>query len=350
MLDELQTWWQNTNSETLATFQAVGVVVAALLAGHFLAAIVTRALRARNFDAALRLPGSSPSGSQPDHGITPTLIAGLLVRLTVLGAAVGWLAHKNGQVELSTTLGLIINRAWALAAVLVAALFVGGLLARRLMDCLHALPKAGPESHPSRNGSAARWDVAGVVGAGVYILVGLLALLIAADLFNWPLTRTSALALWQFAQHLLIACAALFIGCLGARWARDLATPESAASPEKRAGQYTALGIMAATTVLAVAVLLSSAGVLIGLAALAIFGFLLWLARGYLPDVVAGLQLRTHKVCEVWFDGTPWQVAEVGFVTTQVSRAGEFHRLQNRLVLDARLHGAPAEAEEAITH
>src|SRR5262249_41667687 len=82
----------------------------------------------------------------------------------------------------------------------------------------------------------------------------------------------------------------------------------AAASPEKRAGQYTALGIVAATTVLAVAVLLSGAGLGLGLAALAVLGCLLWLVRGYLPDLTAGLQLRAHKVRELYFNGTPWQV------------------------------------------
>jgi hypothetical protein len=101
---------------------------------------------------------------------------------------------------------------------------------------------------------------------------------------------------------------------------------------------------MAATTVLAVAVLLSSAGLLVGLAALAVLGFLLWLVRGHLPDVAAGLQLRAHKVREVVFDGAAWQVSEVGFLTTQVGRAGEFCRVKNRLVLDARMHGTATQA------
>jgi hypothetical protein len=347
MFDELQTWWQNTTPQTQAAVEGGSLVLAALVGGNFLGTMVARALRARNFDAALRLPGSSPPVGEADRGITPTLLAGLLVRLTVWVAAAWWLAHKHGQVELATTLGLIIKRTWALATVLVVALALGSLLARRLLDCLHGLPKAGAEALPSRNGAASsRWDVAGAVGAGVYGVVVLLVLLIAADLFDWPLTRTSAMALWQLAHHLLIAGAALLIGWLGARWARNLVTPESAASPEQRAGQYTALGIMAATTVLAVAVLLSSAGVLIGLAALAVLGFLLWLVRGYLPDVSAGLQLRVHKVREVWFDGAAWQVAEVGFVTTELRRAGEFCRLQNRMVLEARLHNSPTEAAQ----
>jgi hypothetical protein len=190
--------------------------------------------------------------------------------------------------------------------------------------------------------------VAGAAAAVVYVLALLLVLLMAADAFDWPLTRSSALALWSFAQHLLVAGAALLIGCLGARWARELATADGAASPEKRAGQYTGLVVMAVTTVLAVVVVLSSAGVLLGLAALALFGLALWMGRGHLPDVAAGLQLRAHKVREVWLDGEAWQVAEVGLLTCQVGRRGEFRPVPNRQVLEARLHGAPpAEAPAA---
>jgi hypothetical protein len=58
---------------------------------------------------------------------------------------------------------------------------------------------------------------------------------------------------------------------------------------------------------------------------------------------MAGLQLRLHQVSEVSFDGETWQVSEVGLLTTQVSRRGEFCRLQNRLVLEARAQGAPSE-------
>ena len=344
MLDDLQTWWQNTTPQTQAALQAVGVVVTALLGGHFLGGMVARSLRARSFDAALRLPGALPR-PEAEHGITPTLVAGLLVRLTVWAAAAWWLAREHGRDELANTLALLINRTWALATVLLAALALGSLLARRLMDCLHGASRPAPEAGSSRHGAAGpRWDLAGVVGAAAYVLAILLVLLIAADLFDWPLTRSAGLALWQFAQHFLIAGAALFIGGLGAGWARDLVTAEAAASPEKRAGQYTAVGVMAATTVLAVAVLLSSAGVLLGLAALAVLGVLLWLVRGYLPDVAAGLQLRAHQVREVWIDGAAWQVTEVGFLTTQVCRAGAFGRLPNRRVLDARLHEASVAA------
>jgi hypothetical protein len=345
MLDGLQSWWQNVTPEMQAALQFGGVVLGALLAGQVLGVLVARLLAARKFDAVLRLPSVAPPDPEAERGFTPTFVAGWLVRLTVWAGAASWLAQKHGRADLAHTLGVVMNRTWAIAALLVASLALGSLLANRLISCLGGLPKTGPQAAQGRYGTAGpQWDVAGTIGAGAYMLVLLLVLLIAADMFDWPLTRASALALWQLAQHLLIACAALFIGCLGATWARDLVTAEGAVSPEKRAGQYTALGIVAATTVLAVAVLLSSAGVLLGLAALAVLGLLLWMVRGYLPDVAAGLQLRAHKVDGVCLDGEPWQVVEVGLLTTEVSRRGASCRLPNRQVLEARLHGATPEA------
>jgi hypothetical protein len=344
MLDDLLTRWQNLNPETQAAVQTIGTMVVALLGGQVVGAMVARGLRARNFDAALRLPGSTPAAGEEVHGFTPTLVAGLLVRLTVWAGAAWWMAGRAGRLELADTLGRIIGRTWALAAVLVATLSLGGLLSRRLIECLQGTAKTAQEGGTFRSaGGVPRGRLAGVAGAAAYGLVVLLALLVMADIFDWPLTRSSALALWDFAQHLFVAGAALLIGGLGARWARDQVTA-GGTSPEQRAGQYTALGIISATTLLAVAVLLSSAGLLIGLAALGILGAGLWLVRGYLPDAVAGLQLRTHNVREVYFDGVAWQVSEIGFLSTSICRSGEFCRMQNRAVLDAVMHAAPAAA------
>jgi hypothetical protein len=342
-MDELQIWWQNTSPELQAVVQAVSLAIAALVGGHFLGVMVMRTLRAKNFDAILRLPSTSPP-ADPDSAITPTLIASLLVRLTVWAGAAWWLAWHHGHVELAATLGLIIKRTWALAAVLVAALALGSLLARRLIECLRG---PGPETPAPRNAPATRqWDAAGAIGAAVYLLVVLLALLTAADLFDWPLARSSALALWQIALHVMVAGAALVVGSLGARWARDQVTTESA-SPEKRAGQYTALAIVAGSTVLSVAVLLSSTGMLIGLAVLCLLGVVLWTVRGYLPDIGAGLQLRSYQVREVWLEGALWHVTDVGFLTTQVTREGAFWRLHNRVVLKACMQAQPVGAAEA---
>jgi hypothetical protein len=347
-VDEILSWWQSLSAETHVLAQNACIAVLGLVAGHFLGVMVARYLRGRNFDRALRLPGGAsagpataapgtgvPPGPEAEHGITPTFIAGWLVRLTVWAAAAWWLTSHNGRADLAQNLAVIIGRTWMLAALVVGALGLGGLLASRLVDCFPA-GGAGQGVSPR--------SAAGAVGAAVYAMVTILVLLMAADAFDWPLTRSSAQALWSLTHNLLVACAALLIGSLGARWARDLATAEPGATPEKRAGQYTALGITAATTLLAVAVLLSSAGVLLGLMALVLLAVLLYLVRGYLPDVFAGLQLRAHGVREVWFDGVAWQVVAIGFLTTQVGRNGDFHRVQNRVVLGARMHAAPSEA------
>src|SRR5262249_32742549 len=137
MFEQVQTWWQNTAPETQAAFQEGAVLIVALLGGHLLGKSVARALQAKNFDAALRLPGS-----EPEHGITPPSIGGLPVRLTVWGASVSWWAHRHGRDDLASTLGLVLNRTWGLAALLVGALALGSLLASRIMRCLQGLPKA----------------------------------------------------------------------------------------------------------------------------------------------------------------------------------------------------------------
>jgi hypothetical protein len=346
--DELLSWWQNleVTPEMTALVQAGGFLLVVFLGGNVLGSMVARRLRNRNFDAALRLPGSSAAAADPEHSINPTWVAGMLVRATVWALGVWWLAHKSGRVELAGTIGLIVSRTWAVAGLLVAVLGLGTLMAQRLIDCLDG-PAPKPEGLALRNGhGSSHRSVGGAVGAGAYVMIVLLVLLMAADLFDWPLTRSSAQALWQLAQNLLLAGAAMLIGYAGACWAREMVTSDGAASPEKRAGQYTALALVGATTILAVGVLLSGGRALLGLMVIAVVGFGLWLVRDYLPDVAAGVRLRANKSREVWFDGSPWQIAEVGFLSSQVSRAGEIHRMQNRVVLNASSHGAQRELVE----
>lgn len=345
-MGEVQAWWEGIGPEYQVLIQNGGIVLAALVVGHFAGSFIARILTARNFDAVLRAPGSAGPHADGERGFTASFVIGVLVRLSIWAGAGWWLARQSGKVEWAGTIQLIVYRTWVVAGTLLGALALAGLVARRLVECLGMLPGPRAESAPIRNEAlAGRWNPAGVVSAGSYLLVLLLVLLTAADVFDWPLTRAAALALWQFAQHALIAGAAVFIGCLGARWAHDLAVADTAATPEKRAGQYTALGIMAATTILAVAVLLSGAGLLLAVSTLMIFGFGLYLVRDYVPDITAGLQLRSHKVRELWFEGEEWQVVSVGLISTEVGRRGAFHRVQNRIALDVCMHGAPAQTE-----
>jgi hypothetical protein len=336
MWNELQSWWQNTTPETQTLIWDGGLAAAALVGGLIAGAVVARILRGWNFDGAFRL-SSVPVGGGVDRGLTPTRVAALLVRLTVWAAAGGWLAGRYGRPDIAETVRLVIPRVWWLTTVLAAALILGGLLARRVAECFQD-PSPGGAMH--RNGTVPNRNVAGAVGAGVYGLVLLLALLTLADAFDWPLTRTAAGALWQLVQRLLTAGAALLVAYIGVRWAVALSTPVSVPTPEQRAGQYTALALVAGTTAGCVLALLPSGGAaVLGLLAVPLLGVVLWVGRGYLPDVMAGSKLRSDKVGQVHIDGTAWQVSGVGLLTTEVGRAGAFHRVRNRRVLDA-LNGA----------
>ncbi len=341
MLNELQTWWQDATPELRTAVWDGGVALAAFLGGLILGGVVRRTLRGWNFDAIVSSPSSLPPGADAGRGLTPTRAVALLVRLTVWAWAGAWLAGRYGHAEIAETVRPILTRVWALTGMLVGALAVGGLLARRVADSLQDPSHSGVGY---RNGTAGSpRNVAGAVSAGVYGLVLLLTLLAAADAFDWPLSRTAAGALWQLTQRLLTIGAALVVAWLGARWAVALSSPVAAVTPEQKAGQYTALALVAGTSVGAVAALLSAGSAVLWLLAVPLAGVALWLARGYLPDVLAGAKLRAGKVGQVYFDGAAWQVSGVGLLMTEVGRAGESNRLRNRQVLEA-VHGAAAPA------
>jgi len=326
MWNELQSWWQNATPDTQTLIWNGGLAAVALIGGWIVGAVVARVLYGWNFDGFFRL-SSVPGGD--DRGLTPTRVAALLVRLTIWAAAGAWLAGRYGRPEIAETVWRVIPRVWSLTGVLAAALALGGLLARRAADCFHDSSHGGP-AH--RNGTGQNRNLGGAVGAGVYSLVLLLALLTLADTYDWPLTRTAAAALWQLVQKLLTAAAALVVAYLGARWASGLATQE-------RAGQYTALALLAGTTVGCVVLLLSSGSAMIYmLLAVPVLGAAAWFGRGYLSDLMAGLKLKSNKVGQVHFEGNAWQVSGVGLLTTEVARPGEHYRVPNRLVLDA-VHG-----------
>ena len=338
MLDELQTWWQNTTPESRTSLQTACLVAAALLGGHFLGAMLALALRQelRRGPPSARLFAFGGAGGAWHYSNACRRLIGSADRL---GGGCLVVCPQSGPLRTRPHPGTGHQTDLVLAAVLTASLALGGLLARRLIDCLHSLPRTTAPVLPSRNGGAGpRWDVAGAVGAGVYVLVVLLVLLMAADLFDWPLTRTSALALWQLAQHLLIALAALTIGCLGAGWANDVVTADVAASPEKRAGQYTALGIVAATTVLAVAVLLSTPACSLVFPPSPSSDSCSGWVRGYLPDITAWIAANPQRPRGLVRRGSVANIRS-GIRFLSAGPRGEFFRMQNRVILEARLHG-----------
>jgi hypothetical protein len=338
-LNELQSWWNDLPPETRAYVWDGGVAFAALAGGFIIGGMVARTLRGLNFDAAFGLSGGGPGGGPASRSYAPTRAVGLLVRLTVWAGVVWWFLGKYGRADLAESLRLIGGRVWALIAMLAGSLVVGDLVSRRVTDLIQG-SLTGPNG-TARTGAAPNRYVAGAVGAAVYVLVLLLALLVAADAFDWPLSRTAAGALWQLGQQLLTAGAGLSIAYLGAHWARELATPTDPVTPELKAGQYVGLALIGGAAIGGVMALLSGRGILIAMLALPILGGLLWLARDYIPDVMAGLKLRKEKVVQVWIEGTTCRVEGVGLLTSEVGQGNETGRVRNRLVLAAAGHGSP---------
>ncbi|HEV3145050.1 MAG TPA: hypothetical protein VGZ47_14260 [Gemmataceae bacterium] len=329
MLEQLQSWWQNLSPEIRAHTINGAWGFGALVGGHLLGVLVGRFLRARRFNSLFRVTGDVAYQPQEDRGFTPTMLAGLLVRLTVWALAAGWLLRQYGRPELGESVTRNIGRVWIVAGGLAAALAVAGMLTRRVMECLEggALAPANRAAVPPRT-------LAGAVGAGVYVLVLFLTLLTAADYFDWPQTRTVVADVWQLALRLLSAGAAVLVGYLGGRWAREFATPQSEAS-ELQPGQRTGLGIVVITTALAIALLLFGAGLGVGVAALAVVAAVVFLARGRLSDVIAGLKLRRENVGTAWFEGIPWQVGRIGLLQSDVSRNGASYKVANQVILEA---------------
>jgi hypothetical protein len=338
-LNELQSWWNDVPPETRTYVWDGCVAFAALVGGFVIGGMVARTLRGLSFDVAFDLSGGGPGGGPASRSYTPTRAVGLLVRLTVWAGAVWWFLGKYGRPDLAESLRLIGGRVWALIAMLAGTLVVGDLVSRRVTDLLQG--SLTSSNGAARTGAASNRNVAGAVGAAVYGLVLLLALLAATDAFDWPLSHTAATALWQLGQQLLTAGAALSIAYLGARWARELATPTGPVTPELKAGQYVGLALVGGAAIGGVMALLSGRGILIAMLAVLILGGLLWLARGYIPDLMAGLKLRKEKVAQVWIEGTACRVEGVGLLTSEVGQGNETGQVRNRLVMEAAAHGPP---------
>ena len=344
MLTDLQSWWQNLSPELRGYLLDGALVLGALLGGYIIGVLVDRVLRSRKFDSLFRVTGPTPDYLNDGRAMTATTLAGYLVRLSFWAAAGWWLAREHGQAELAATLAQIIGQTWSVAGVLTGTLALAGLLARRVIECL----EGNTHVVPGIAGRTAGRGLAGPAGAGIYGLVLILTLLAVADYFNWPLVRTAAISLWQLALTLLIVGAAVLVGGVGARWARDLSTPPTEATSPERVGQYTAVGIIGGTTALGVGLLLFSAGLSAGALAVALGGIVLFFAQRHFADLIAGFKLRKDKVATVWKDGIAWQVTQIGWLHSEVGRLGEHFKVQNRHLLGASAHVAPNPAHNSV--
>jgi hypothetical protein len=347
-----EVWWRELTPGSQAFLRGAAVMVVAFLAAEVVARMVGRRLRAGNFDGSLRAPWLPAPGAGRVGGwpITPSGLVSGLLRLTVWGVGVWLLATEQGWTAVAAGLEWTAGRVWSLAAVLIVGLCLARFVAGQLIEFLQSgplsekldgwLPRAGALGGLGGLREPRVPSVAALAGTAVYGVVFLLVLLVAADLFGWALTGSALAAAWVLLLHVVTAGIALSIGWLGYRWARSLtlAAAETAPLPA-RAAHYTALGIVAGATLLAIA-LLATLHAVAGVAVMLLLAFVLWPLRGYVADVWAGMLLQGQKVEQVRLDGEFAKVGEVGLLTTRLQRQDEQVNRRNRVVLEAHLQGA----------
>jgi hypothetical protein len=339
----LQAWWQGLTPDSQVFLRGAAVLLGAFLAGLVVGRLACRRLRAANFDASLRAPWlpSAGGGRAEARPFTPTGLVSGLVCCTAWGGGVWWLATDRGWAALARTLEWVAGRVWSLVAVLIVALYLARFLAGQVIELLQSPPLGekldGWLPRPSGGGEPRVRGVAVLAGTAVYGVALLLVLLIAADLFGLALTGSAVAAAWSLLLHAVTAGGAMLIGWLGYRWASGLTSEEVEAAPPARAAHYAALGIVAGTTLLAIALLAATLQGLVGVAFVLLLAFVFWPLRGYVADVWAGILLKWQKVQQVRLDGELSRVGEVGLLTTRLQRQEEQLTRRNRLVLEAHL-------------
>jgi hypothetical protein len=348
----LQAWWYVLTPGSQAFLRGAAVLVGFLVAGQVVGRIVGRRLRTHGFDALLRPPWlASPGGGRAEPGLfTPSGLASGLVRCTIWGAGLWWLATEHGWADVAQMLQLVAGRVWLLAAVLVAAMCVARFLAGQIIEFLQSPPLSEKLDGwlPRAGGAQPRvGGLATLAGTALYGSAFLLVLLIAADLFGWPLTGAAAAAAWSLLLHAVTAGIAMLIGWLGFRWTQSLAEGEArptslekpAAKPAVQAAQYAGLGILAGATLLAIGLLGTTMPGFIGVVVVLLLGLVLWPLHAYVSDLWAGMLLKGQKVQQVRLDGELSEIGEVGLLTTRLQgHEGQLTR-RNKLVLEAHLQG-----------
>jgi hypothetical protein len=342
--------WQALIPEAQVGLRAAGVFAAALVAARAAGWLARHRLRAAHFDAVFRRPWSSPPAGRPDPHAptspTPTGLVTGLVRLTVWAGGLWALAYLHGWTNLAHQIEWVAGRVWALAAAVVAALYLSRLFTAALVEVVRATPlrdKLDGWQQPTAGGREARVGgpvvVAGLVADGVMVV---LVLLVAADLTGLTLVGGALAAAWHVVLRLFIAGVALLIGWLGARAVRAQSAADAApASSPAGFGSYAATIVTGGAALLAILLLAGDFPTYIGLVLLILVGMLAWPARRWLPDVYAGVLLRGQQVKEVKIDGGTYPVGVVGLLQTQLTYPDGVQTRPNRVVLDAHLGNPP---------
>ncbi|MBI3923410.1 MAG: hypothetical protein HY318_18460 [Armatimonadetes bacterium] len=361
-LNAFWTWWNDLPRETQIALRDAEVVLAALLLAKFAGAVLKALLSARGFDSLVAVPWAPAAPVKGDPRARPSDVVGYLCVASLWAVAAWWLAREHGVSDVANSILWVTGKAWTLAFVIILAMVSGGWLSRAVTLAMQSpgiktrldslLPIPGARGEPLSD------SLTKTVSVLFYVVSLMLMALASTDLLHLTATASALAAVWQLAVRLVAAGAALGIGWLGLKWARDFnlqgeADQSSFAAPtlsttalESRspaqplsAERQIQLGLLGAVILFAIAVVADIGGSLIGLCVLFMVFLLILPLREYVPDVWGGFYLLIRNAKTVDLEGRTMNIKQVGLLMTDLTIEGEHLSRRNREVLTAVLKG-----------
>jgi hypothetical protein len=362
-MESFADWWYELSDPARVTLRNSAILIPAVIAAFVGNRVVRHLLVVKGVDKYLRLPWTTKD-TAPDKAtrheprrLEPSAVSSLLgwvFALSILGASCWWLAILYDAGALADMLWTVLVRGWEVTIVVFPALLISGWLARTLYELLHtpwlkneldALFPTPPEGGGTFSETAAR-GLCIVIYAAFFLLIPVAI----AGLFELSSLQGLVGPAWQICARLLTALIVFVVGYLGVAWARAQARRigtdgegEGQEKPPSPLGDQVGLGIVVATVILALGMLVGVSSIVGALVIASLLAFLLWPIRPYMRDLWAGLLLRYQNVKEVTIDNVARTVKAVGPLMAQLERDGEEYTQRNGEVLAAFVAGEKKE-------
>ncbi|MBI4557541.1 MAG: hypothetical protein HY706_08160 [Candidatus Hydrogenedentes bacterium] len=356
-MNEFTESWRNLSPEARFVLQDGGLLLAGLLVGWLLGSLVKRFLVTKGVDAYFRFPWHPPSivsastGQVGPRKVEPSLLTkgvGWLVTGTVWAGAIMGIARLHGGDATVQFIELVLARGWQVGVFVVVAALVSGYLARATYDFLQTpwLKHELDVLFGQASGTEASFSetVARGICVLIYAVFVLVAFIVMVGVFNGASMSGLIGPAWEICGRLFTGLAAFAIGYFGLIWVQSLSRSKGKEGADHSELEYfVGLGITIVTTLLALGVVTgvsSTAGVLVILALLALFAYLLWPMRAQLHDLWSGLVLRLQNAQTGELDGVSFEVKAVGPLTTRIEAEGQESNRRNSEILAATLRSA----------
>ena len=361
-MESFADWWYELSDPGRVALRDGALLILALITALIGNRVVRHLLVVKGVDPYLRLPWStkepvSGKGHRPaEQRLEPSAVSSLvgwIFGLSILAAACWWLARVHESTALADMLWTVLVRAWEVTIVVFPALLISGWLARSVYDLMHtpwlkgeldALFPTPPEGGGSFSETAAK-GLCIVIYAAFFLFIPVAI----AGLFELSSLQVLVGPAWQICARLLTALIVFVVGYLGVAWARaqarrigangDSGVPGTS-NPPSPLGDQVGLGIVVATVVLALGMLVGVSSIVGALVIGCLLAFLLWPIRPYMRDLWAGLLLRHQNVKEVEIDGAMRSVKGIGPLMARLELDGEELTQRNGEVLAAVVAGA----------